>query len=1528
MASSSGDRGRKNDRGTDQFLKQMFEKVRVTFSAGEGLAGYLPLEDPNFVKDLQSKTNVQLTCEVKYDTNGQKQPLQYSLEGALDEINEAKKFVDLWVRRSIGETGAGAKSQDTPSNGPVPHDVHHGRTDLDVGAEGRSRRENELRTKSRTPVPTDMMEDHDVRSRDLDSRHRSRGNGESHRKSRHGTSGSRRSGDQGRESQSGLTEDQQPPPPSRQRQREQPDETGHDSQSRRHVLGNDLGMQNATSNSRNGIEGSQDSAALPDQFLSASAGGISGHTRETKAAEKTPGDQNNYPRRGQNGVEGHRYQDDQVSPGSNLKERSPHPREVSSQPNAQFEEPMTSPEGADGRRFQTQESKENINFVPVDMGVFAYMKKMFGSQIKDVEKQFNVKITSEDMDVNESAMLKITPVGTASEETIRGANEAVVDLYSSVFSQLNHRVVELEGSSVRKETLQRAIGDVEKLYKEVMVKLSGSKVLIYGMKELDVKVAKAMVTNRLYDTARSSPSFQQQTARNDEEERSPDDHLSERPPHLGLEDGGQHVQHIETNEMHAANGDDDDDTSPRLPEDDIVDTPRTDTRTSAPIKYRLRQDRLSFRTSEGLKVRVYQGDITKEKIGAIVNAANEGLVHAGGVAGAIEKVAGSAMTTECKRHITKHGMLYPSQVVCTNAGNLPCQYVIHAVGPRWDEYRNKDECYETLKTTFFKCLEVADRKLLVAGICMPLISSGIFGMPITACIDALYAAITQFSQVWQRDTNLLQEVNVVEIDEDSVKTVQEHLIGKLTGDGHGAVVRHSDPGNQESEDVLGDGRYKTGSSDARNSDGRGNHGDMKPSSTGLLDRRNQQEVDNLFEANQSRLMHEGTQTSFLSSNVKDLHRDNRFAGSSQSDNDDLNRFGMHKFSSLPNLRSKRDDGYTDDLPGNYKYGSGSGEGSRMTQLSTHNNIDAGTTGFSREASTRQGHERLQNDTGQRGYGLHTTSGRPPSYQNSVADATSGRPPSYRSSAADLAPGATGGVENNSNETLIQSILNQHESGHQTPEQVAETQKLLDNLLGTGGRSSKEKRGRRTQSLDRGTRKSKGRDEDLGGYDLHVDARVKRRDDDDEEFRKCSVCYSRRDLTVRKDCDHMLCRSCHRIGLFKGACSLCKSKSKKSRTPRDGDDQRGRSKTKKTPLPDTKALNPLHGHKDFHVAHGAPTTGHRKGPMVAKTSSTTPSSSPDLAGDPAYQNTRLDPVGHAPERGTDYYNRHLLAGRTLPDSRKNSSRTEAWVATSDLGSSTKTYDHSNYSMDNIGARNESGRASPRQRRRQERELAANLSSEGQHQRMTSRDKQGGGGGRGGAAGGRGDAATSPPPSNASCPICMDTMTNPTTLSECKHSFCAACIDKAMKLKALCPVCGVVYGQLYGNQPAGTMTNYVEPTDLPGYEGCGTIVISYRFPDGTQGEDHPNPGQPFRGTARMAYIPNNIEGQEIFRLLEKAFKARLLFTIGQSVTTGEQNTVIWNDIHHKTRRTGGAENHGYPDPSYLKRVREELSCKGIK
>jgi len=69
-----------------------------------------------------------------------------------------------------------------------------------------------------------------------------------------------------------------------------------------------------------------------------------------------------------------------------------------------------------------------------------------------------------------------------------------------------------------------------------------------------------------------------------------------------------------------------------------------------------------------------------------------------------------------------------------------------------------------------------------------------------------------------------------------------------------------------------------------------------------------------------------------------------------------------------------------------------------------------------------------------------------------------------------------------------------------------------------------------------------------------------------------------------------------------------------------------------------------------------------------------------------------------------------------------------------------------------------------------------------------------------------------------------------------------------------------------------------------------------------EDHPNPGERYTGTTRTAYLPDNPEGRQVLQLLKRAFEARLIFTIGTSSTSGKENVVIWNDIHHKTKPSG--------------------------
>ncbi|XP_021355423.1 uncharacterized protein LOC110451630 [Mizuhopecten yessoensis] len=183
----------------------------------------------------------------------------------------------------------------------------------------------------------------------------------------------------------------------------------------------------------------------------------------------------------------------------------------------------------------------------------------------------------------------------------------------------------------------------------------------------------------------------------------------------------------------------------------------------------------------------------------------------------------------------------------------------------------------------------------------------------------------------------------------------------------------------------------------------------------------------------------------------------------------------------------------------------------------------------------------------------------------------------------------------------------------------------------------------------------------------------------------------------------------------------------------------------------------------------------------------------------------------------------------------------------------------------------------------------------------------------------------------CCICMDTMTEPKKLS-CGHMFCRECIDQQFKYKPACPQCGAVHGKITGDQPPGTMTmtttkSYWRGGSLPGYEGCGIINITYSFPSGKQGPDHPTPGKYYQGITRPAFLPDNKKGRLVARLLRIAFDRKLVFTIGRSRTTGHDGVVTWNDIHHKTRSDGGPQAFGYPDPTYLDRVLDELKAKGV-
>ena len=84
----------------------------------------------------------------------------------------------------------------------------------------------------------------------------------------------------------------------------------------------------------------------------------------------------------------------------------------------------------------------------------------------------------------------------------------------------------------------------------------------------------------------------------------------------------------------------------------------------------------------------------------------------------------------------------------------------------------------------------------------------------------------------------------------------------------------------------------------------------------------------------------------------------------------------------------------------------------------------------------------------------------------------------------------------------------------------------------------------------------------------------------------------------------------------------------------------------------------------------------------------------------------------------------------------------------------------------------------------------------------------------------------------CVICLSTVSNKHVLSKCKHKFCRPCIQEAFSYKPVCPVCQTSYGVQKGNQPDGRMSVVVVRESLPGYEHCGTIVITYNIEGGIQ------------------------------------------------------------------------------------------------
>jgi O-acetyl-ADP-ribose deacetylase len=137
-----------------------------------------------------------------------------------------------------------------------------------------------------------------------------------------------------------------------------------------------------------------------------------------------------------------------------------------------------------------------------------------------------------------------------------------------------------------------------------------------------------------------------------------------------------------------------------------------------------------------MRLEIVQGDITREHVDAIVNAANASLLGGGGVDGAIHRAGGPAILEECRTL----GGARTGEVKATGAGNLPARYVLHAVGPVWHGGDRGEP--ELLAACYRGALELA-AALGCASIAFPAISTGVYGYPPELAAPVALAAIRE-----------------------------------------------------------------------------------------------------------------------------------------------------------------------------------------------------------------------------------------------------------------------------------------------------------------------------------------------------------------------------------------------------------------------------------------------------------------------------------------------------------------------------------------------------------------------------------------------------------------------------------------------------------------------------------------------------------------------------------------------------------------------------------------------------------------
>ncbi|XP_041119395.1 protein mono-ADP-ribosyltransferase PARP9 [Polyodon spathula] len=182
--------------------------------------------------------------------------------------------------------------------------------------------------------------------------------------------------------------------------------------------------------------------------------------------------------------------------------------------------------------------------------------------------------------------------------------------------------------------------------------------------------------------------------------------------------------------------------------------------------------RYSKTLDQGVKISVWKDDLTTHKADAVVNAANAGLQHYGGLAAALSMAGGPTIQAMSDEVIRRRGSVCTGEAVVTSAGNLPCKIIIHAVGPQCNPSLSKrelDHASALLKKAIFSVMTEAEREG-INSVAIPALSSGLFGFPLPVCADVIVTSLKQYNMYSSSKKSSVNDIRLVNHDD---KTVAE-----------------------------------------------------------------------------------------------------------------------------------------------------------------------------------------------------------------------------------------------------------------------------------------------------------------------------------------------------------------------------------------------------------------------------------------------------------------------------------------------------------------------------------------------------------------------------------------------------------------------------------------------------------------------------------------------------------------------------------------------------------------------------------